>query len=205
MSAAVVDAADRAELARKVARLEPLVCIKGCNGARTPAWANDLRLFALDCQPRVWRGGQRAAGHCRSARTRSASSRTASTRRGRSSSVRGCRRLRHPLALRRAGAERERQARPAAASSSARSRTSAAARVTAVVPYLAYARKDRKTKARDPVTTRYVAEPVRGGRHRLRGHARRAQSRGVPERVPLPHRAPGSERAVRRPLRAAAA
>lgn len=33
----------------------------------------------------------------------------------------------------------------------------AAARVTAIVPYLAYARKDRKTKARDPVTTRYVA------------------------------------------------
>lgn len=33
----------------------------------------------------------------------------------------------------------------------------AAARVTAIVPYLAYARKDRKTKSRDPVTTRYVA------------------------------------------------
>ncbi|QOY92772.1 ribose-phosphate pyrophosphokinase [Massilia sp. UMI-21] len=33
----------------------------------------------------------------------------------------------------------------------------AAGRVTAVVPYLAYARKDRKTQARDPVTTRYVA------------------------------------------------
>jgi ribose-phosphate pyrophosphokinase len=32
-----------------------------------------------------------------------------------------------------------------------------AARVTAVVPYLCYARKDRKTKPRDPVTTRYVA------------------------------------------------
>ena len=32
-----------------------------------------------------------------------------------------------------------------------------AARVTAVVPYLAYARKDRKTQTRDPVTTRYVA------------------------------------------------
>jgi ribose-phosphate pyrophosphokinase len=32
-----------------------------------------------------------------------------------------------------------------------------AARVTAVVPYLAYARKDRKTQPRDPVTTRYVA------------------------------------------------
>ena len=33
-----------------------------------------------------------------------------------------------------------------------------AARVTAVVPYLAYARKDRQTKPRDPVTTRYVAQ-----------------------------------------------
>lgn len=33
----------------------------------------------------------------------------------------------------------------------------AAARVTAIVPYLAYARKDRKSKTRDPVTTRYVA------------------------------------------------
>lgn len=32
-----------------------------------------------------------------------------------------------------------------------------AARVTAVIPYLAYARKDRQTKPRDPVTTRYVA------------------------------------------------
>lgn len=36
-------------------------------------------------------------------------------------------------------------------------RDAAADRVTAVVPYLCYARKDRKTKARDPVTTRYVA------------------------------------------------
>lgn len=32
-----------------------------------------------------------------------------------------------------------------------------AARATAVTPYLAYARKDRKSKARDPVTTRYLA------------------------------------------------
>jgi ribose-phosphate pyrophosphokinase len=32
-----------------------------------------------------------------------------------------------------------------------------AARVTAVVPYLCYARKDRRTQPRDPVTTRYVA------------------------------------------------
>lgn len=30
-------------------------------------------------------------------------------------------------------------------------------RVTAVIPYLAYARKDRKTKSRDPVTMKYVA------------------------------------------------
>lgn len=32
-----------------------------------------------------------------------------------------------------------------------------ARRVTAVVPYFAYARKDRRTQAQDPVTTRYVA------------------------------------------------
>ena len=32
-----------------------------------------------------------------------------------------------------------------------------AARITAVVPYLCYARKDRQTQPRDPVTTRYVA------------------------------------------------
>jgi ribose-phosphate pyrophosphokinase len=37
---------------------------------------------------------------------------------------------------------------------------SGAARVTAVVPYLGYARKDRRTKPRDPVTTRYVARLV---------------------------------------------
>ena len=32
-----------------------------------------------------------------------------------------------------------------------------AARVTLVAPYLCYSRKDRRTKSRDPVTTRYVA------------------------------------------------
>ena len=35
-----------------------------------------------------------------------------------------------------------------------------AASVTIVAPYLCYARKDRRTKPRDPVTTRYVAELV---------------------------------------------
>lgn len=33
-----------------------------------------------------------------------------------------------------------------------------AARVTAVFPYLGYARKDRRTQPRDPVTSRYVAQ-----------------------------------------------
>lgn len=36
-------------------------------------------------------------------------------------------------------------------------RDAGAARVTAVVPYLAYARKDQRSKVRDPVATRYVA------------------------------------------------
>lgn len=36
-------------------------------------------------------------------------------------------------------------------------RDASAARVTAVIPYLAYARKDARTQPRDPVTTRYVA------------------------------------------------
>jgi ribose-phosphate pyrophosphokinase len=36
-------------------------------------------------------------------------------------------------------------------------RDAAAGQLTAVVPFLCYSRKDRKTKSRDPVTTRYVA------------------------------------------------
>jgi ribose-phosphate pyrophosphokinase len=36
-------------------------------------------------------------------------------------------------------------------------RENGASRITALVPYLAYARKDRQTKSRDPVTTQYVA------------------------------------------------
>jgi ribose-phosphate pyrophosphokinase len=37
-------------------------------------------------------------------------------------------------------------------------RENGAARLTAVLPYLTYARKDRQTKSRDPVTTRYLAQ-----------------------------------------------
>lgn len=44
----------------------------------------------------------------------------------------------------------------------------AAARVTVVAPYLAYARKDQKSKSRDPVTTRYVASFFEAaGAHRV--------------------------------------
>jgi ribose-phosphate pyrophosphokinase len=39
-------------------------------------------------------------------------------------------------------------------------RDAGASRVTAVIPYLAYARKDRRTQSRDPVTTRYVAQLI---------------------------------------------
>jgi ribose-phosphate pyrophosphokinase len=37
-------------------------------------------------------------------------------------------------------------------------RDAGAARVVALVPYLSYARKDRRTQLRDPVNTRYVAQ-----------------------------------------------
>lgn len=37
-------------------------------------------------------------------------------------------------------------------------RDASAGRVTAVVPYLCYSRKDRRTKSRDPLSTRYIAE-----------------------------------------------
>lgn len=39
-------------------------------------------------------------------------------------------------------------------------RDAGAARLTAVLPYLCYARKDRKSQARDPTTTRYVAQII---------------------------------------------
>ena len=39
-------------------------------------------------------------------------------------------------------------------------RDSGAGRITVVAPYLCYARKDRRTNPRDPVTTRYVARQI---------------------------------------------
>jgi ribose-phosphate pyrophosphokinase len=39
-------------------------------------------------------------------------------------------------------------------------RDAGAERVVVVIPYLAYARKDRRTKSRDPVYTRYVAQQL---------------------------------------------
>jgi ribose-phosphate pyrophosphokinase len=39
-------------------------------------------------------------------------------------------------------------------------RDAGAGRVTTVIPYLAYARKDRRTQTRDPITTRYVAQLI---------------------------------------------
>lgn len=37
-------------------------------------------------------------------------------------------------------------------------RDASAGRITAVVPYFAYARKDRKSKSRDPISSRYIAQ-----------------------------------------------
>lgn len=35
-----------------------------------------------------------------------------------------------------------------------------ASKITLIIPYLCYARKDRKTKDRDPVTTKYLAQII---------------------------------------------
>ena len=87
---------------------------------------------------------------------RSASSKTASTRRGLSSSVRG-----HDVYL-----IQSLHSGPEASVNDKLCRLlffistlkeNGAKRVTVVIPYLAYARKDRQTKPRDPVTTRYLA------------------------------------------------
>ena len=37
-------------------------------------------------------------------------------------------------------------------------RDAAAKSITVITPYLCYARKDRKTKSRDPITTKYLAQ-----------------------------------------------
>ncbi len=54
-----------------------------------------------------------------------------------------------------------------------------ACRVTAIIPYLCYARKDRRTKVYDPVTTRYVAGMFEIGRDRHYRYSRSSQSRSV--------------------------
>lgn len=67
-----------------------------------------------------------------------------------------------------------------------------AARVTAVVPYLAYARKDRRTKPFDPLALRYLAQWV--------------EASGVAQLIALqPHDVAAFENAFRCPVRALAA
>jgi ribose-phosphate pyrophosphokinase len=64
-----------------------------------------------------------------------------------------------------------------------------AARVTAVVPYLAYARKDRRTKPFDPLALRYVAQWM--------------EASGVAQVIALePHQVAAFENAFRIPVRA---
>jgi ribose-phosphate pyrophosphokinase len=49
-------------------------------------------------------------------------------------------------------------------------RDASASRITAILPYLAYARKDRKTKSRDPVATKYLARLLEAaGAHGILG------------------------------------
>ena len=70
-----------------------------------------------------------------------------------------------------------------------------ARRVTAVIPYLAYARKDRQTKPRDPVTTRYLALLLEAAGADLVMTLEVPQYRGVSERLPLPDDPPRSAKA----------
>jgi len=60
---------------------------------------------------------------------------------------------------------------------------SGAARVTACVPFLAYGRKDRRTKERDPVTLRYVAQLVERSARTTCWRSMRTTSR--PSRMPF--------------------
>ena len=63
-------------------------------------------------------------------------------------------------------------------------RDAGATRLTALLPYLAYARKDRRTKPRDPVYTRYVAELLEAGGVQQGGRARCSQCLSARQRVP---------------------
>ena len=127
----------------------------GTHGGRTHASSRPEALRA-ERGTRVRRGGEPragpSAGRARGTRVRGRRAQGAVAReRARP------RRVRHPVAVRRRGAQSATTSCCGCCSSSARCKDASAARVTAVVPYLAYARKDQKTKARDPVTTRYVA------------------------------------------------
>ena len=67
-----------------------------------------------------------------------------------------------------------------------------AARVTAVVPYLAYARKDRRTKPFDPLALRYVAQLI--------------EAAGVDQLIALePHDVGAFQNAFRQPVQALSA
>ncbi len=101
--------------------------------------------------------------------------------------VRRRRRLCDPEPARRSVAERQRQALPAAVLHR-RLKDAGAARVTAVVPYLCYARKDRRTKPNDPVTTRYIAGLFEAVGTDAVVTLEVHNPVGLRERLPLPHR-----------------
>ncbi len=80
-----------------------------------------------------------------------------------------------------------------------------AARVTAVCPYLAYARKDRRTQAARSGQQPLCGPTVRSGGRRPRGDPGRAQPGRLSECLPHPGRTPGSPRPVCRLVRGTAA
>jgi ribose-phosphate pyrophosphokinase len=68
-------------------------------------------------------------------------------------------------------------------------RDAGAARVCAVMPHLAFARKDRRTKARDPITTRYVAQMIEaiGIEHVMAAEVHNPAAFDNAHRVPADH------------------